>query len=144
MPKWQGGRYDITLVKAGGQWKIVGMQQKAILVEADDQGDQLETEILRDFSKRSGCILSTGGGCVTVEENYRLLKQNSFTVWLKRDPALLPTDGRPISRAEGVKALYAKRAPLYRRFADAEIEVGESTEETARAVLKAIERKIDS
>ena len=46
VPHWQGGRYDITLVKAGGQWKIIGMQQKTILVEADDQGDQLETEIL--------------------------------------------------------------------------------------------------
>ena len=118
--------------------------EKFILGRGETEFRKLETEILRDFSKRSGCILSTGGGCVTVEENYRLLKQNSFTVWLKRDPALLPTDGRPISRAEGVKALYAKRAPLYRRFADAEIEVGESTEETARAVLKAIERKIDS
>ena len=46
IPKWQGGRYDITLVKTGGQWKIVGMQQKTILVEADEEKDELETEIL--------------------------------------------------------------------------------------------------
>ena len=46
IPRWQGGRYDITLVKTGGQWKIIGMQQKTVLVEADDPIEELETEIL--------------------------------------------------------------------------------------------------
>ena len=46
IPKWQGGRYDITLVKVGGQWKIIGMQQKTILVEPEKSDDGLETEIL--------------------------------------------------------------------------------------------------
>ena len=34
IPAWQGGRYEITLAKSGGRWKIVGMQQKSIIVEA--------------------------------------------------------------------------------------------------------------
>ena len=34
IPDWQGGRYEITLAKSGGRWKIVGMQQKSIIVEA--------------------------------------------------------------------------------------------------------------
>ena len=47
VPSWQGGRYDITLVKVNGLWKIIGMQQKTVLVEAAaDTGEQLETEIL--------------------------------------------------------------------------------------------------
>ena len=46
IPRWQGGRYDITLVKAGGQWKIVGMQQKTVLVEPEENNDGLETEVL--------------------------------------------------------------------------------------------------
>lgn len=46
IPKWQGGRYDITLVKVGGQWKIIGMQQKTVLIEAEDSGEQLESEVL--------------------------------------------------------------------------------------------------
>ena len=46
IPSWQGGRYDITLVKTGGQWKIVGMQQKTILVEPDGNTDGLEQEVL--------------------------------------------------------------------------------------------------
>ncbi len=47
IPRWQGGRYDVTLVKVGGSWKIIGMQQKTVLVEpetGDDDG--LETEVL--------------------------------------------------------------------------------------------------
>ena len=37
IPAWQGGRYNITLVKDNGLWKIVGMQQTAILMESADQ-----------------------------------------------------------------------------------------------------------
>ena len=46
IPHWQGGRYDITLMKVGGQWKIVGMQQKTILVEAEKEKEELQQEIL--------------------------------------------------------------------------------------------------
>ena len=46
IPGWQGGRYDITLMKVGGRWKIVGMQQKTILVEPEKEKEELETEIL--------------------------------------------------------------------------------------------------
>ena len=34
VPSWQGGRYDITLVKDDGAWKIIGMQQTTVLMEA--------------------------------------------------------------------------------------------------------------
>ena len=39
IPKWQGGRYDITLVKDNGAWKIRGMQQTAIIMEPDENSD---------------------------------------------------------------------------------------------------------
>lgn len=34
VPSWQGGRYEITLARAGGVWKIAGMRQLSIIVEA--------------------------------------------------------------------------------------------------------------
>jgi hypothetical protein len=34
IPAWDGGRYDITLVKDGGKWKIIGMRQTSVIVEA--------------------------------------------------------------------------------------------------------------
>lgn len=35
IPKWQGGRYNVTLVKENGYWKIKGMQQIAVLMESE-------------------------------------------------------------------------------------------------------------
>lgn len=32
IPDWQGGRYNLTLVKKNGLWKVIGMQQTAILM----------------------------------------------------------------------------------------------------------------
>ena len=34
VPAWDGGRYDITLVKDSGKWKVIGMRQTSIIVEA--------------------------------------------------------------------------------------------------------------
>lgn len=43
VPAWQGGRYNLTLVKENGLWKIAGMQQTAILMEpTTTEGEQLE------------------------------------------------------------------------------------------------------
>ena len=33
VPAWQGRRYDITLMKSEGKWKIVGMQEKSVIIE---------------------------------------------------------------------------------------------------------------
>ena len=35
IPAWQGGRYEITLKRSGGKWKIVGMKQTGIYIEPD-------------------------------------------------------------------------------------------------------------
>lgn len=35
IPDWQGGRYNLTLVKENGLWKIIGMQQTAILMNEE-------------------------------------------------------------------------------------------------------------
>ncbi|MBE5808182.1 MAG: hypothetical protein E7317_07575 [Clostridiales bacterium] len=44
VPKWQGGRYDITLSKENGLWKIRGMQQTAIIVEPDSEEEATATQ----------------------------------------------------------------------------------------------------
>lgn len=35
VPSWQGGRYDITLARSGGKWKITGMKQTGIYIEPE-------------------------------------------------------------------------------------------------------------
>jgi hypothetical protein len=32
-PGWQGGRYEVTLYRANGQWKVAGLRQTQIIVE---------------------------------------------------------------------------------------------------------------
>ena len=97
-----------------------------------------ETAALAELGKRSGAVLATGGGCVCRAENYPLLHQNGTIFWLQRDLALLPKDGRPISQRSDLAALYAQRAPLYARFADAVIDNNGTPEETVQKILEVL------
>ena len=97
-----------------------------------------ETAALAELGKRSGAVLATGGGSICREENYPLLHQNGTIFWLQRDLALLPKDGRPISQRCDLAALYAQRAPLYARFADAVIDNNGTPEETVRKILEVL------
>lgn len=78
----------------------------------------LETEIIRNTCKQSSLVIATGGGVVTREENKDLLRQNSTVVFLMRDLADLPEDGRPVTKAKGVEQIYHERISLYRTWSD--------------------------
>ncbi len=97
--------------------------------EGEDFFRRLETEVLAEFGKRSGCVIAAGGGVVTRKENYPLLHQNGKLIWLKRPLELLPTEGRPLSEASSPAALYRVREPLYRAFADHAVDIDEHTVE---------------
>ncbi|MBO5944912.1 MAG: shikimate kinase [Clostridia bacterium] len=88
--------------------------------------------------KEKSQIIATGGGVVTRPENYNSLKQNGIIVFINRDADLLPTNGRPLSQMHGVKALYEKRMPLYRQFADVEVDGNGTIEEVANRIIKEI------
>ncbi len=79
---------------------------------------EIETDILRDLGKRSGIVLSTGGGCVTRPENRALLRQNGRVLWLQRDPNKLALAGRPLLQSTTPQALYQARKALYADFCD--------------------------
>lgn len=99
---------------------------------------KLETEVLSDVGKMGGLIISTGGGCVTRDINYPLLHQNGAIVWLRRDTALLPKDGRPISLKTDLNELFQKRRPCYERFADIVINNDGTLEETVKRIMEEI------
>lgn len=96
---------------------------------------KLETSALEMLGMRSGLVIATGGGCVTREENYPLLHQNGTIIWLKRAIDKLPVDGRPLSKAGNLEAMYAIRKPLYDRFADISIENDSTPDKTAENIL---------
>lgn len=98
-----------------------------------------ETAVLREITKRSGCIIATGGGAVVRSENRDLLRQNGMVFYLERELRLLPTKGRPISQANRLEDLYRVRHPLYRSFADAVVDNNSSIDETVNSIMEAFQ-----
>ena len=108
----------------------------------DAQGEagfrKLETEATAEVGKLSGNIISTGGGVVTVADNYELLHQNGVIVWIERDTNKLARDGRPISLSSDLNELYAARLPLYERFADIKADNNGDINDTVNAIMEMI------
>lgn len=116
-----------------------GMSIPEIFAQSGEEGFRaLETEVLAEQGKRSGIILSTGGGCVTRPENYPLLHQNGVIFCLTRALSKLPTDGRPISQSTDLAQLYARREPLYRRFADVMVSNDGAPEDTLQTIMEVL------
>lgn len=96
---------------------------------------QVETEVLREFSKKSGLVIATGGGVVTREENYPLLHQNSHIVFLDReDMSSLSKSGRPVSQSTPVETLIKERMPKYRGWSDLTVQCVNPYENAKRIV----------
>ena len=116
-----------------------GMSIPEIFAQSGEDGFRaLETEILAEQGKRSGIILSTGGGCVTRQENYPLLHQNGTIFCLTRGLSKLPTAGRPISQSTDLAQLYARRKPLYERFADCTVSNDGALQDTLNTIKEAL------
>ena len=100
-----------------------GMSIPEIFARSGEEGFRaLETEVLAEQGKRSGIILSTGGGCVTRRENYPLLHQNGTIFCLTRD----------------LSKLYARRKPLYAQFADVTVSNDGALEDTLNTIKEAL------
>ncbi len=94
----------------------------------------IEKEICREFGKKSGLVLATGGGVVETEENYTFLARNGRIFCITRNIAELETQDRPLSKDLG--ALWMRRRDKYKAFADVFIENDSSPEDTAERIIK--------
>ena len=116
-----------------------GMSIPEIFASEGEEGFRArETAVLERLGKQSGLVVATGGGCVTREENYFHLRGNGRVVFLERGVDLLPREGRPLSSGD-LEAMYARRLPLYRRFADLHAENNTTPERVAEQILQALE-----
>ncbi len=104
--------------------------------EGEEGFRRRETEVLGVLGKLSGKVIATGGGCVTRAENYPLLHQNGRIFWVRRETAKLPREGRPLSLSGDLKDMERQREPLYRRFADAEIDNNAAPEDALRQIME--------
>ena len=96
----------------------------------------LETQAAATLGKESGLVIATGGGCVTRAENEPLLRQNGTVFWLRRALYKLPKSGRPLSQAGSLEEMYRRREPMYRQFADFEIDNDGAAEKTVAEILE--------
>ena len=120
--------------------KAAGMSIPVIFANEGEAGfRKRETRILSDLGKQSGTVISTGGGCVTREENYPLLHQNGVIVWIRRDLNCLAREGRPLSLNADLSAMYTVRAPLYERFADFAVDNDGNAEDTVNLILEVLQ-----
>ena len=102
---------------------------------------KIESEALSELCKKSGCVIATGGGAVTVAENYDIMHQNGTVLYIDRALERLDTKDRPLSAGgiDALRALYEKREPLYKKFAHAEVKSLETYQKTAQEAIKILE-----
>lgn len=112
---------------------------KIFAEKGEDGFRKLESRLTREAGARTGCVISTGGGVVTRDENYLPLHQNGVIVHITRDLNLLPKNGRPISQSTDLHELWAKRQLMYLAFADLEVDNDGTVEDTVETIIKELE-----
>ena len=102
---------------------------------------KLEAKIIKDVSKDNNLVISTGGGAILNEENMKNLKNNGFVFFINRFITnLIPTDDRPLSsNQKDLNKLYKERLPLYKKYADYEIDNNSSLKYTINHILSIYE-----
>ncbi len=98
----------------------------------------LEHNEVKNAGKSSGKIISTGGGVVTIPDNYEPLHQNGIIIFIKRDINSLSRDGRPLSMGADLSKMYATRLPMYERFADFTVENDSDIDSCADKIIALI------
>lgn len=94
-----------------------------------------ESRAAASAGKLSGCVIATGGGIVTREENLDSLRQNGKIFFIRRDISLLSRDGRPLSLGADLDEMYAKRLPKYLEFSDFTVDNINTPEGCAEAII---------
>ncbi len=106
----------------------------------------LETEFLRELTKKENQLVSCGGGVVLREENIELMKQSGKIVLLTATPGTIfervrNSKDRPVLNGhmsiEYIRELMEKRMPYYRKAADY---IVETDGKKAELICKEIQR----
>ncbi len=76
----------------------------------------IESEVIAEFSCKTGYIIATGGGAVLKAENQNALRQNSTIIYLDTPLKNLATHDRPLSK--NLTDLFNVRNPIYQTLSD--------------------------
>ena len=112
-----------------------------------------ERRVIARLMKRSNAVIATGGGAFADAETRRNVHLNGVSVWLKADLEVLldrvaRRNDRPLlnggDRRAIMERLIVERHPFY---AEADLTVASddrSVDDTARAVLRALQRRFET
>ena len=121
---------DIKIIEQTGR-----SAEDIICSDGEEYFRRVETAIAKAEGAHTGCVIATGGGVVTREENLDLLRQNGRIVYIKRSLEDLSSDGRPISAANRIEDLFRQRKAAYESWSDFEAE-NTGIEETAAKIAQ--------
>ena len=104
-----------------------------------------ELGIAEELAGRKGLVIACGGGLPTRCDSIGALKYSGTVVFLHRDPGEIydrvSMRNRPLGQGGRADFLarYAQREPLYRSWAEHEVEVQPTPGETAGKILEVLE-----
>lgn len=123
---------------------IVGTTGKSIPEIFEKEGEkvfrEIEKKVICDIAVNDGTVIATGGGVILDEKNVLALKRNGVIVYLDRIiDNLIATDSRPLSsNVDDLKKLYAKRKPLYEKYAEITIDDNDDVATVVRRAEEAL------
>lgn len=101
----------------------------------------IETETLRRIVRdtsggntETGAVIATGGGIVERDENRDLLRENGAVVYLKRPLRRLPLRNRPVSQADKIETIFARRHKKYETWSDFAIDNNKTLRKTVEMI----------
>ena len=111
----------------------------------------LEERALRLAAGRAGAVVATGGGSVLHADAFASLARGARVAWLDAPPEVLlaraSAHPRPpltnLPPLDEIRAVLARRAPLYRAAADFIIQVGPGAPDPILALLSTLQEKAD-
>ena len=104
--------------------KIINMPIKQYFDKFKEKAFRdIESEVIKEICKSTGCVISTGGGSILRKENVNALKQNGVIYFLDRDiDKLVTSSSRPLSsNYEDLKKRYDERYHIYKGVCDVRI-----------------------
>jgi len=130
--------------------KTTGMKISEIFAKfGESHFRDIETEVIKLITQNNGQVISTGGGVILREENFKKLKDKGVIVWLKASENAIfervkNCKDRPLLQVENpkqkIKELLTKRIPFYEK-ADFYINTEELTpEEVAEKIIEEYKR----
>ncbi|AQQ09973.1 Shikimate kinase [Sedimentisphaera cyanobacteriorum] len=130
---------------------IQSLERKTLREIIASEGLERFIEIEKQHLKKIqayNAVIATGGSAVYDDEAMSCLRESGITVFLdvaveeiERRIKCTAERGVVISSGQSIRQLYEERVPLYRKFADVEVQCGSRTqEENAQCIAEMFKR----